>query len=333
MATKSDIESKIFKIVGYQFNLLSNKQLIKAIYEDAGLPVIEKTSAGNPSTTEATLRQLAEDYELARLILDFKKEMKKSSGVREEPKKAPKPGMPQERQVLSRTDIVEELNRDPQEILEDENKKELEKSKQAQSYVEPVSVQEPARTQTSIFVAQEVTPDIPSDTAVVQETAAVKSQPEVSPSVSDSFQAMPGIDMPPPVTVSVAMEVPDDDIPAQAPVVANEPEPEHEVRRTVSFGVSNSFSLSKDQENAHNVIRENEHKDENKPKSRYSLDEDEPSENEFSKNSASLNVKRKEEVDTHQEQKSKVGLYIMVLVVVLAAVLVGICVNSMSAIG
>ena len=332
MATKSDIESKIFKIVGYQFNLLSNKQLIKAIYEDAGLPVIERTSAGNPSTTEATLRQLAEDYELARLILDFKKEMKKASGVREESKKAPKPGMPQERQILSRTDIVEELNRDPQEILEDENKKEQEKSKQVQSSFESASVQEPAvRTQTSIFVARDVDPAVSSDTGNIQESAAVNNQSEISSSVSDSYQAMPSIDMPPPVTVSVAMEVPDESTAVQATAS----EPENEERRKVSFGVSNSFSLSKDQENAHNVIRENEHKVENKPKpkSRYSFDEEESGENEFSKNSASLNVKRKEEFDTHQEQKSKVGLYIMVLVAVLAAVLVGICVNSMSQIG
>jgi hypothetical protein len=314
MAAKNDIESKIFKIVGYQFNLSSNKQLIKAIYEDAGLPVIEKTSAGNPSTTEATLKKLAEEYELAKLILDYKKGMKRSSG-RDEPKKAPKPGMPQERQVLLHTDIVDELNRDPQDILEDENKKADEKTKQ-QTSVEPSDEHKDSAVsdQTGIFVAQNI-----------------DSMQEQNSSENSPYPTMPGIDMQPPVTVSVAMDVPQE----SKDEVNSATEEKQEEDKVISFGVSNSFSLSKDQENAHNVIRENEHKDENKPKrkSGYDLDDDEPSENEFSKNSASLNVRRKEEFDYQTESKSKVGLYIMVLVVILAVVLVGLCVNTLTAMG
>ncbi len=130
MASKEEIESKIYQLVGYEFNISSNKQLIKALYEDMALPVIEKTSAGNPSTTEGTLKKLAADHQIAQLVIDYRLATKKViSKNDEEQKKAPKPGMPQPRQVLTRANVIDELNLAPEEIIKAEEKKEGAKQK------------------------------------------------------------------------------------------------------------------------------------------------------------------------------------------------------------
>lgn len=54
---------------GEPFNLGSPKQIQAIFFEKKGLPVIRKTPKGQPSTAEDVLEQLAEDYELPRLIL------------------------------------------------------------------------------------------------------------------------------------------------------------------------------------------------------------------------------------------------------------------------
>lgn len=54
---------------GEEFNLGSPKQIQAIFFEKKGLPVIRKTPKGQPSTAEDVLEQLAEDYELPRLIL------------------------------------------------------------------------------------------------------------------------------------------------------------------------------------------------------------------------------------------------------------------------
>lgn len=344
MANRSDIESKIYKIVGYQFNLLSNKQLIKALYEDAGIPVIEKTSAGNPSTTEATLKKLAEDYELAALVLEFKKEMKKSSGIKEETKKAPKPGMPQERQVLSRTNIVDELNRDPEDILQEEESKEQSRKNDSSGASATVS-SSGAQSASQLFTLKPLPENKPASASEAADSSSSDPLMEGVFGTGGSGGAQHEVSQTP-VTVSVAMEIPDDvDVGADSLADANnrqansgEAKPEENVndeeKKVVSFGMSSSFSLSKDQENVHNAIHE---KDQGKSapqrKKAYDLEDDEDQENEFSRNSATLNVKKRVVEDTRQEEKSKVGLVIMILVAVLAVVVVGIGVNSIMQIG
>ncbi len=399
MASTKDIESRIFQIVGYKFNLLSNKQLIKAVYEDAGLPVIEKTSAGNPSTTEATLKKLSDDYELARLLLEYKKEAKKAAG-KEEVRKAPKPGMPKERQVLARDSLVDELEKAPEEILSDEERKEsarreeFQQAPQSQPSPAPFQavqpepqVQKPRQPPlgapfASSSPARTLTLDkTPEESVSAAGTFAPESSKSAFPGVQEHSQTAPqagassedlqfasmfapssadgGEDssLGEPVTVSVAMEVPPEkDLvsaadsvpefkPAPAPVpepepeLKNEPEPENAPEqdsepKVVSFGVSSSFTLSKDQENAHSVIRENESREQPKPQPKFDIDADpEPSENEFSRNSASLNVKKRVEEDHQTAEKSKVGLIMMVLVVILAVVIVAFGVNSLNSIG
>lgn len=54
------------------FNLGSPKQLQKILFEELKLPVIKKTPKGQPSTAEDVLQELANDYKLPRLILEFR---------------------------------------------------------------------------------------------------------------------------------------------------------------------------------------------------------------------------------------------------------------------
>ncbi len=66
------IEEQVFCIAGEAFNLASPKQIQHVLYEKLGLPVLKKTPKGQPSTSEEVLQQLAEDYELPRLILQHR---------------------------------------------------------------------------------------------------------------------------------------------------------------------------------------------------------------------------------------------------------------------
>jgi len=67
-----EIEQEAFTIAGDEFNLNSPKQIQQIFFEKLELPVIKKTPKGQPSTAEAVLQELAEDYELPRLILDHR---------------------------------------------------------------------------------------------------------------------------------------------------------------------------------------------------------------------------------------------------------------------
>jgi DNA polymerase-1 len=57
---------------GGPFNLGSPKQLQEVLYERLRLPVLGKTPKGQPSTAEDVLEQLAESYDLPRLILEYR---------------------------------------------------------------------------------------------------------------------------------------------------------------------------------------------------------------------------------------------------------------------
>ncbi len=67
-----EIEQQAFKVAGEVFNLNSPKQIQQIFFEKLELPVIKKTPKGQPSTAEAVLQELAEDYELPKLILDHR---------------------------------------------------------------------------------------------------------------------------------------------------------------------------------------------------------------------------------------------------------------------
>tara|TARA_Y100001958_G_scaffold64961_1_gene43624 strand:- start:420 stop:1835 length:1416 start_codon:yes stop_codon:yes gene_type:complete len=68
----SDLSAQAFKIAGEEFNLDSPKQLLEILYEKQGLPVLRKTPKGQPSTNEETLQRLSEEYELPKIILQYR---------------------------------------------------------------------------------------------------------------------------------------------------------------------------------------------------------------------------------------------------------------------
>ena len=66
------IEEAAHRIAGAPFNLGSPKQIQEILFERLGLPVLAKTPKGAPSTAESVLAELAETYELPRLILEWR---------------------------------------------------------------------------------------------------------------------------------------------------------------------------------------------------------------------------------------------------------------------
>ncbi len=65
------LEKKIFDIAGEPFTITSPKQLSHILFEKLGLPVIKKTKTGY-STDASVLAELAGQYELPQLILDYR---------------------------------------------------------------------------------------------------------------------------------------------------------------------------------------------------------------------------------------------------------------------
>ena len=69
-AQLNKLELQAYELAGEAFNLGSPKQLQAILYEKLGLPMLKKTKTGQPSTAEPILAELAQDYELPRVILE-----------------------------------------------------------------------------------------------------------------------------------------------------------------------------------------------------------------------------------------------------------------------
>ena len=67
-----DIEQEAYREAGQPFNLGSPKQIQELLFEKLQLPVLAKTPTGVPSTAESVLAELALDYPLPRLILEYR---------------------------------------------------------------------------------------------------------------------------------------------------------------------------------------------------------------------------------------------------------------------
>ena len=67
-----ELEAKAHELASGPFNLSSPKQLQQILFEQLGLPVIRKTPKGQPSTAEDVLVELAGDYELPAVIIDYR---------------------------------------------------------------------------------------------------------------------------------------------------------------------------------------------------------------------------------------------------------------------
>jgi DNA polymerase-1 len=67
-----EIEKEIIAQAGVTFNVNSPKQLQEILFDKLQLPVLQKTPTGQPSTAEAVLAELALDYPLPKLIIEFR---------------------------------------------------------------------------------------------------------------------------------------------------------------------------------------------------------------------------------------------------------------------
>ena len=67
-----ELEQEAYGLAGEEFNLGSPKQLQQIFFEKLGLPVIKKTPKGQPSTAEPVLQELALDYPLPRVIMEYR---------------------------------------------------------------------------------------------------------------------------------------------------------------------------------------------------------------------------------------------------------------------
>ena len=75
----AQIEEKIFKLAGCNFNINSPRQVGEVLFDKMGLKAKKKRGKTNYSTNAAVLEELAEDYEIAQLILDYRKYAKLKS--------------------------------------------------------------------------------------------------------------------------------------------------------------------------------------------------------------------------------------------------------------
>jgi DNA polymerase-1 len=67
------LELKAHEEAGKVFNLSSPKQIQEILYDQLQLPILKKTPKGKPSTAESVLEELALDYSLPKIILDYRK--------------------------------------------------------------------------------------------------------------------------------------------------------------------------------------------------------------------------------------------------------------------
>ncbi|WP_144392630.1 DNA polymerase I [Pleionea sediminis] len=67
-----ELQEKAFELAGEEFNLGSPKQLQRILFEKLELPVIKKTPKKQPSTAEDVLQELALDYPLPKVILEYR---------------------------------------------------------------------------------------------------------------------------------------------------------------------------------------------------------------------------------------------------------------------
>ena len=71
-ARMEELEQEAFNLAGEEFNLGSPKQLQDIFFNKLKLPVLKKTPKGQPSTAEPVLQDLALDYQLPRVILEYR---------------------------------------------------------------------------------------------------------------------------------------------------------------------------------------------------------------------------------------------------------------------
>lgn len=66
------LQNQAYVLAGREFNLASPKQLAEILFNELQIPVAKKTATGVPSTAEEVLQELAHDYELPRVLLEYR---------------------------------------------------------------------------------------------------------------------------------------------------------------------------------------------------------------------------------------------------------------------
>ena len=66
------LEKEVYALAGKEFNLGSPKQLQEILFEQMDLPVLKKTPKGVPSTSEDVLQELALNYQLPKLLIEYR---------------------------------------------------------------------------------------------------------------------------------------------------------------------------------------------------------------------------------------------------------------------
>ena len=68
----SGLEEQAYREAGKEFNLASTKDLRAIFFDEMELPVVKKTPGGQPSTDESVLQELANHYELPKILLEHR---------------------------------------------------------------------------------------------------------------------------------------------------------------------------------------------------------------------------------------------------------------------
>lgn len=67
-----ELEKQAFTLAGTEFNMNSPKQLQEILFQKLHLPILQKTPTGQASTADNVLQELAIDFELPRIIIEYR---------------------------------------------------------------------------------------------------------------------------------------------------------------------------------------------------------------------------------------------------------------------
>jgi DNA polymerase-1 len=67
-----ELEKNIFDTAGIKFNINSPKQLQEILFDTLKLPVLQKTPTGQPSTADPVLQELALEFPLPKMIIEYR---------------------------------------------------------------------------------------------------------------------------------------------------------------------------------------------------------------------------------------------------------------------
>lgn len=67
-----ELEQQAFQLAGTEFNLNSPKQLQEILFQTLKLPILQKTPTGQPSTADPVLQELALEFEMPHIIIEYR---------------------------------------------------------------------------------------------------------------------------------------------------------------------------------------------------------------------------------------------------------------------